>query len=174
MIASGHATNAQYPRGAVGSNRLQLTVLHLNSCSSTLPYLETISTWYCAASRNTREEDLALKSMPLDKLVELRNRIDAVLASKVAEQRRALQSELSKLGRVQPNGSRGIAARSGGVVAPKYRNPDNPAETWAGRGLKPRWMTAAMRGGGKLEDFLISAQAMPKTKGPRKAQKARK
>ena len=128
-----------------------------------------VSGWY-----NTREEDLALKSMPLDKLVELRNRIDATLASKVAEQRHALQSELSKLGRVRPNGWRRIGARPGGVLAPKYRNPDNPAETWAGRGLKPRWMTAAMRRGGKLEDFLISAQAGPKTRGKKKARKARK
>jgi DNA-binding protein H-NS len=117
---------------------------------------------------------LALKSMPLDKLVELRNRIDAALAAKVAKQRRTLQSELSKLGRVQPNGSRRIAARGGGVAAPKYRNPDNPAETWAGRGLKPRWMTAAIRRGGRLEDFVISAQAGPRTRGPRKARKARK
>ena len=128
-----------------------------------------VSSWY-----NIREADLALKSMPLDKLVELRNRIDATLASKVAEQRRALQLELSKLGSVQSSASRRIGARPGGVVAPKYRNPDNPAETWAGRGLKPRWMTAAMRRGGKLEDFLISAQARPKTKGLRKARKARK
>src|SRR6516162_6055478 len=127
-----------------------------------------VSSWY-----NIREADLALKSMPLDKLVDLRNRIDATLASKVAAQRRALQSELSKLGRVQSNASRRIVARLGGVVAPKYRNPDNPAETWAGRGLKPRWMTAAMRRGGKLEDFLISAQARPKT-GSRKARKARR
>jgi DNA-binding protein H-NS len=123
---------------------------------------------------NTREEDLALNSMPIDKLMELRNRVDAMLASKVANQRRTLQSELSKLPRVQPNGSGRIATSRGGVVAPKYRNPDNPAETWAGRGLKPRWMTAAMRRGGKLEDFLISAQAGPMTKGPRKARKARK
>jgi hypothetical protein len=28
-----------------------------------------------------------------------------------------------------------------GAVAPKYRNPENPAETFAGRGLKPRWLT---------------------------------
>src|SRR3954453_8977992 len=25
-------------------------------------------------------------------------------------------------------------------VAPKYRNPDNPAERWTGRGPKPRWV----------------------------------
>jgi DNA-binding protein H-NS len=126
--------------------------------------LKTDKLWYLATSHKSTEEDLALKSMPIGKLVEMRNRIDAILASKVADQRRTLQTQLSKLGRFQPNGSRPrIGARPGGVVAPKYRNPDNPAETWAGRGLKPRWMTAALKRGRKLEDFLIA-----------KARKARK
>jgi DNA-binding protein H-NS len=62
---------------------------------------------------------------------------------------------LSKLARFEPKASRTVGAR-GGVVAPKYRNPDNPTETWAGRGLKPRWMTAAIKRGKKLEDFLIA------------------
>jgi DNA-binding protein H-NS len=42
-----------------------------------------------------------------------------------------------------------------GKVAPKYRNPENPAETWAGRGLKPRWLAAALKSGKKLDDFMI-------------------
>ena len=102
--------------------------------------------------------------MPISKLIDLKNRIDAIMASKVAEQRRTLQSELSKLARFQPDGSRRIGVRRGGPVAPKYRNPDNPAETWAGRGLKPRWLTAAMKGGKKLEHFLIASPAGAKTK----------
>lgn len=40
-------------------------------------------------------------------------------------------------------------------VKPKYRNPDNPAETWAGRGAQPRWMAKALSSGRKLEDLLI-------------------
>ena len=42
-----------------------------------------------------------------------------------------------------------------GKVAPKYRNPQNPAETWAGRGQQPKWMATQIAGGKKLEDFLI-------------------
>lgn len=38
-------------------------------------------------------------------------------------------------------------------VAPKYRN--EKGETWTGRGKKPRWLTAALADGAKLEDFLI-------------------
>lgn len=45
---------------------------------------------------------------------------------------------------------------SGGKVAPKYRDPKNPENTWTGRGRMPRWMAAATKGGkAKKEDFLI-------------------
>jgi DNA-binding protein H-NS len=50
-------------------------------------------------------------------------------------------------------------AVASGVQAPKYRNPENPYETWAGRGLKPRWLIAAIKGGKKLEDFAIGGAA---------------
>ncbi|MBU8975622.1 H-NS histone family protein [Lysobacter sp. MMG2] len=47
------------------------------------------------------------------------------------------------------------AGKSTGKVAPKYRNPANPSETWAGRGKPPRWMAAQISAGKKIEDFLI-------------------
>ena len=43
-----------------------------------------------------------------------------------------------------------------GKVAPKYRNPANPAHTWAGRGQQPKWLVAEIAKGRKLEDFLIA------------------
>jgi DNA-binding protein H-NS len=98
---------------------------------------------------------VALKAMSIDELLDLKNRVEAALSSKVMEQRRALESELSKLGRF--GGTRGKSAfRLRGAVAPKYRNPDNPAETRAGRGLKPRWLAAAIKSGKQLEDFAIT------------------
>ena len=42
-----------------------------------------------------------------------------------------------------------------GKVAPKYRNPANPKETWTGRGKQPLWMAALTKKGKKKEDFLI-------------------
>ncbi len=45
--------------------------------------------------------------------------------------------------------------QAGRKVAPKYRNPANPKETWAGRGQQPRWLSALTAKGRKLEDFLI-------------------
>jgi len=51
----------------------------------------------------------------------------------------------------------GQAAAEGrrGPVAPKYRNPKNAAQTWAGRGIKPKWLEQELAGGARLEDFLI-------------------
>ena len=38
-------------------------------------------------------------------------------------------------------------------AAVKYR--DQAGNTWSGRGLKPRWLTAALQAGGRLEDFAV-------------------
>ena len=118
-----------------------------------------------------------LKSMSVDKLMDLRNRVQATLGTKVIEARRMLQTQLAKLGRAGNGISRGRTT-FGSKVAPKYRNPDNPSETWAGRGLRPRWLAAALKSGKKLEHFAIAGQkaaavkgAPKKTRGARKAQK---
>lgn len=43
----------------------------------------------------------------------------------------------------------------GRTVAAKYVNPEDPSETWTGRGRKPRWLNAKLQEGAKLEKFLI-------------------
>ena len=53
-------------------------------------------------------------------------------------------------------------------VAPKYRNPANPKETWTGRGLQPRWLAEQVRRGKSAADFLISAPLTPKPHKPKK------
>ena len=52
-------------------------------------------------------------------------------------------------------GDRPASSRRGGKVAPKYRNPDNHAETWTGRGMKPRWLQALVSAGREVSEFLI-------------------
>lgn len=39
--------------------------------------------------------------------------------------------------------------------AAKYANPDNPSETWTGRGRKPNWLNTRLSKGAKLQDFAI-------------------
>jgi len=117
-----------------------------------------------------------LKSMSVDKLSKLKDQIDAALATRVADERRALQAQLGKLARFADGKVRFKGAGSRGVVPPKYRNPENPAETWAGRGLKPRWLAAAIKSGKKLEQFAIAgrAKAASARKMPKRTRKAGK
>lgn len=59
-----------------------------------------------------------------------------------------------------PNEYKDLASEAKGrVLKPKYRNPENPNETWSGRGRVPRWMERLMKERGmKKEDFLIRDQ----------------
>jgi DNA-binding protein H-NS len=108
----------------------------------------------------------ALKSMTLEKLMKLKSDVEATLARKVSEERRALEQELSKLGGY--TGGKKARGGSPGAVAPKYRDPETGA-TWAGRGLKPRWLTAAIKSGKSLEHFAITAGKGTRSKGTKKA-----
>ena len=118
---------------------------------------------------------MALKTMSVAKLQALKSQVEAAISAKVTERRRELESELSKLAGFIGGRKATKFGRTGrmGPVAPKYRNPEKPAETWAGRGLKPRWLTAAIKSGKKLEDFAIApGTAASKANGRKKAGEA--
>ena len=115
--------------------------------------------------------------MSIDKLSKLKDQVDTILHTKVADERRALQAELGKLSRLSTSAvsSKGFRVGARGPVAPKYRNPENPSETWAGRGLKPLWLAAAIKAGKKLEHFSIAQTAKQATKKiPKKVGRAKK
>lgn len=46
-------------------------------------------------------------------------------------------------------------------LSPTHRNPNNPAETWTGRGRKPRWLVAALNAGNTVEECRIGHSAVP-------------
>ncbi|GLQ50199.1 H-NS family nucleoid-associated regulatory protein [Dyella flava] len=54
-------------------------------------------------------------------------------------------------------GARGAVTkrRGTGAVAPKYRNPADPEQTWSGRGKRPRWFNDALKAGKKEKDLAI-------------------
>ena len=51
----------------------------------------------------------------------------------------------------------GSARTPGGRPAdpPKYRNPENPEQTWSGRGRRPHWLHDALANGSDLSEFEI-------------------
>lgn len=40
-------------------------------------------------------------------------------------------------------------------LPPAYRNPENPEQTWSGRGRRPFWMNEALEQGHEMEEFAI-------------------
>lgn len=46
---------------------------------------------------------------------------------------------------------------SGKSVAAKYQNPNNPDQTWTGRGRKPTWVGEAISSGATLESLAIAS-----------------
>jgi DNA-binding protein H-NS len=94
-----------------------------------------------------------LKSMSTDELWELHEKVAAVLSSRIEAERAILEARLQKL--TATNIGVKSQRRAYPKVAPKYCNPENRKETWAGRGKQPRWLAAQLRSGKKLDDFLI-------------------
>src|ERR1700759_4356134 len=90
-----------------------------------------------------------LRSMSVDNLLALREEIDTMLAQRIDAERRELAERLARLDHYS-----GRSATAGPLPA-KYCNPDNPRQTWAGRGRIPRWMEPALKAGKKKDDFLI-------------------
>ena len=102
-----------------------------------------------------------LSGMTVEAFMDLRERVDGLLSERRAE----LDQQLERMGviggrRVVRGGRSALRRRK---VPPKYRGPSG--ETWAGRGARPRWLVAAIKGGKKLDDFLIDKSAR---KGRRK------
>jgi DNA-binding protein H-NS len=121
---------------------------------------------------------LNLKALSFDSLIDLRNRADRLIRTRASAERRELEKKLAKLtsyaGSLVTRGRKSLKGRK---VAPKYRNPANPSETWAGRGARPRWLQALMREGRRLEEFAIgpTARTRPATRrAPRKQSRGKK
>ena len=104
---------------------------------------------------------VSLSGMTVEALMDLRERVDKTLDRRRAE----LQQQLAALGGARVVRGAGSALK-GRKVPPKYRS--RSGETWAGRGAKPTWLVAAIRGGKKLEDFLIDKSARKKRRKKRR------
>jgi len=103
-----------------------------------------------------------LKGMNVEALMSLRNQVEKRLLELRAELEKQLAAITPRKGKAVRTGS----SLKGRKVPPKYRGPSG--ETWAGRGARPRWLVAAMKGGKKLENFLID-----RTRKGRKKRKKR-
>jgi DNA-binding protein H-NS len=122
---------------------------------------------------------LNLRNMSADALIDLRNDIDKVLSAKVSAERKELRAKLDKLEQFGGRPARGAAGKAGrshplkgGKVAPRFRGPEG--ETWSGRGLRPKWLTALIDQGHQLEEFAIDAAAETAKPAKKRGRRPRK
>ena len=92
-----------------------------------------------------------LKGMNVETLLSLRDQVD----KRLQELRSELEKQLAAIGGAKSKASG--KSLKGKKVPPKYRSPSG--ETWAGRGVKPRWMVEALKKGKKIESFLIKGRS---------------
>ena len=105
-----------------------------------------------------------LLALSIDELWALHEEVGNMLSEKITSEKRELEERLAKLnGRMTAKISReGLQAperrsvrRKYPPVLPKFQNPSDPSETWAGRGKQPRWLVLQLKAGKKINDFLI-------------------
>ena len=100
--------------------------------------------------------DRELEKMELDDLWNLHQRIIDILDRKLENEKRRLQNQLNELGRRFSGSSADVRQRRPyPEVKPKYKNPNDPSETWSGRGKTPRWAAELIAAGRKLDEFKI-------------------
>jgi DNA-binding protein H-NS len=101
----------------------------------------------------------SLDKMSYSELATLRTQIDGMMVEKQSAERAALRQKMADMAKdagLSLDEVFGKARKGKGSVAPKYRDPKNPENTWTGRGRMPLWMVAATKGSkAKKDDFLI-------------------
>ena len=99
--------------------------------------------------------DNQLQKMSLKELTTLQTRISQAIAEKRIEERSEVRAKMEEIARASGFSVADLFGGKGkrGKVAPKYRNPKDPSQTWTGRGRRPLWIVEA---GGNINRFLIA------------------
>lgn len=115
--------------------------------------------------------DVDLSTLSVEELTNLAHRASSMIGSRQQEEIKAGYAKVvqiaSDLGisveelvavgqKAAPKAGKKAASTTRKPVAPRYRNTDNPSETWTGRGKQPRWLAAKIVAGASVSDFLIA------------------
>jgi DNA-binding protein H-NS len=102
-----------------------------------------------------------LAEMSLKELKKLERDVAAAIEGFDARSKAAAISELEAYARqlgfslAELTGVEISSKRQRTPAVAKYRNPEDHADTWSGRGRKPRWFEAALKAGTKVSDLMV-------------------
>lgn len=99
----------------------------------------------------------SLQKMSYVALLKLDERLQAAIAEKRAAEASATKDQLRAMAEKAGFTVEELFGRRAGrrPRETKYRNPNNPSQTWSGRGRKPNWLVAAVKKGAKLDTFAV-------------------
>ena len=103
-----------------------------------------------------------LASMSVGELWEIHEEISKILETKLLAEKKVLEQRLISLH--PATADRLKVRRPYPPVVPKFANPDEPTQVWAGRGKQPQWVIEKLASGLALEDLRIgrgSSVGMP-------------
>lgn len=100
-----------------------------------------------------------LNALSLKELKDLQSQIARAISSYEERKKKEALSELEdrarQMGFTLAELLGAPVTRKRAAASAKYANPQNPSETWSGRGRKPRWFTAALEAGRSVDDLVI-------------------
>jgi DNA-binding protein H-NS len=120
-----------------------------------------IATWHITTHSPDSHIAVDIKSLNHSQLNDLINkaqlRQNEMRKEKVVKLREKINSLIKAEGYTFEDvfGTTRKTKRAGAKVAPKYRNPANPTQTWSGRGKRPHWFNDALKAGKKEKDLAI-------------------
>lgn len=106
--------------------------------------------------------DIDLSTLSLEELKTLRKTVERMIEGWEERKRREALAAAEEAARIHGFNLADLAAGSGRgkrsaktVRAARFANPDNPAQTWSGRGRRPVWINEALAAGKTLEDLSL-------------------
>lgn len=114
-----------------------------------------------AKSSSSGGNNIDLSKLSIEELQTLAQDIEREIVSRREAERERVLTQMrelaASLGMSLEDILRQERGKSGGIVPPKYRNPNDPTLTWTGRGKRPTWVNEALASGKSLEDLAISS-----------------
>jgi DNA-binding protein H-NS len=93
----------------------------------------------------------------IDDLWALYEKVSDRLETRIVAEQEVLERRLASLG---PSSEKVVEApkqerRPYPTVLPTFLNPEDPTQTWAGRGKQPRWLASQLQAGKRIDEFRI-------------------
>lgn len=108
----------------------------------------------------TKRTKVKVDDLSLKDITSLEQELQKAKAQVRDRERKALKAKIDKL--MVGSGFTifeiyGVASKKRGksVSVARYANPDDPTDTWTGRGRKPNWVLAQLKKGKDIEEFAI-------------------